>query len=118
MWTTSLRPYSATVRCSIRLGEYTMWPLDRLLLPVLLLSAELIGVGMMLLEPLVLVVVLVGTLSVVCAVLVVLLLPAASVSHTASVQVPGPGTVTVAGPFAEAAIGGSHDPGLLVEQTW
>ncbi|MHB1837829.1 MAG: hypothetical protein ACYCXW_23030 [Solirubrobacteraceae bacterium] len=52
------------------------------------------------------------------AALVGLVLPAASVSHTARVHVPAPGTVTVAGPSGGAVTAGWHSEGYAVEQTW
>ena len=61
---------------------------------------------------------LVGTVRLMCAELSVLLSPAALVSHTASVQVPGPGTVTIAGPSAGAVVGVLQAPGPVAGQTW
>lgn len=58
------------------------------------------------------------TARVMCAAFVGLLLPAASCSHTASVQFPGPGTVMVAGPSAGAGRGSVQAPGPLAGQTW
>lgn len=43
---------------------------------------------------------------------------AALVSHTARFQLPGPGTVTFAGPAGGAAVGALHDPEPVVGQTW
>jgi hypothetical protein len=51
-----------------------------------------------------------GTTTLVCAALAALALPAALVSHTAMLQLPGPGTVTVAGPAAGVAAGALHEP--------
>lgn len=59
-----------------------------------------------------------GTVSVVCAALAALPLPAAFVSHTERLHVPGPGTVTVAGPAAGAAMGTLQGPEPLAGHTW
>ena len=59
-----------------------------------------------------------GTTTSVYAALAGLALPAALVSHTAMLQLPGPGTVTVAGPAAGADAGALHKPEPLAGQTW
>ncbi|HTU79485.1 MAG TPA: hypothetical protein VMF09_12075 [Solirubrobacteraceae bacterium] len=59
-----------------------------------------------------------GTTTFVCAALAGLALPAALVSHTAMLRLPGPGTVTVAGPPAGADAGALHAPEPLAGQTW
>src|ERR1035437_4888531 len=58
-----------------------------------------------------------GTVSVVCAALAAVPLPAALVSQTARLQLPGPGTVTVAGPAAGAAVRALQAPEPLTGQT-
>jgi hypothetical protein len=59
-----------------------------------------------------------GTTTLVCAALAGLALPAALVSHTAMLQLPGPGTVMVAGPAAGADAGALHEPEPLAGETW
>lgn len=59
-----------------------------------------------------------GTVRIVCAAAAAVPLPAALVSHTARFQLPGPGTVTVAGPAAGDGIGALQDPEPLAGQTW
>jgi hypothetical protein len=56
-----------------------------------------------------------GTTSVVWAALP---LPAMLCSHTSSVQVPGLGTVTVAGPLGGALVGVEHGAGAVSGQIW
>jgi hypothetical protein len=59
-----------------------------------------------------------GATTFVCAALAELALPAALVSHTSMLQLPGPGTTTVAGPVAGADAGALHAPEPLAGQTW
>ena len=59
-----------------------------------------------------------GTTTLVCAALPELPLPAALVSHTTMLQLPAPGTVTVAGPVAGVDSGALHDPEPPAGHTW
>ena len=59
-----------------------------------------------------------GTTTFVRAALAGLALPAELLSHTAMLQLPGPGTVTVAGPDAGAVAGVLHGPAPVAGHTW
>src|ERR1700691_2694798 len=59
-----------------------------------------------------------GTIKVVSAVFAGLLLPAVFVNQTASVHVPGPGTVTLTGPSAGPVTGVSQAWGSFAGRIW
>src|ERR1035441_831508 len=94
--TTSSRPRSVSVTWIVGVDAVALWPAP---VPE---PPELGG----------------GATTLVCAALAGLALPAALVSHTAMLQLPGPGTVTVAGPAAGADAGALHEPEPLAGQIW